>query len=185
MGEIRSTLDIIMEKTNNMTLSSREREEQVRQELAAKVDGLIQNFLNKAANIQQAARELQALQECYGEQAAAFFMGRAGDRVSLDEETRELFRLLDVFVDTQDVRRVYEESCRELKCAQEVTEAELMKRLYEEQGISGSAVKPVFHRDPDWSLRKGDIEERFLNCFREKYDALLKNMQKRSAVHQQ
>lgn len=46
MGEIKSTLDLIMEKTKNLTMSSEEKEEIQRQEWLKKARGWIQKFLD-------------------------------------------------------------------------------------------------------------------------------------------
>jgi len=46
MGEIRSTMDIIMEKAKNLTMSEEEKAEFNRKALQLKVKGLVQKFLD-------------------------------------------------------------------------------------------------------------------------------------------
>ena len=44
MAEIKSTLDLVMEKTRNLSLSSEERAEQKSKEIRSQIRGLIQKF---------------------------------------------------------------------------------------------------------------------------------------------
>ena len=46
MGEIKSTLDIIMEKTKGLTMSEEERTSFKEKELTGKVKGLVQKYIN-------------------------------------------------------------------------------------------------------------------------------------------
>ena len=49
MGEIKSTMDIIMEKTKGLTMTEEEKAEYKHKELTGKVRGLIQKFLDGIA----------------------------------------------------------------------------------------------------------------------------------------
>ena len=42
MGEIKSTLDLVLEKTKNLTLSSEEKEEQKQKEIEKRIKGMMQ-----------------------------------------------------------------------------------------------------------------------------------------------
>ena len=44
MGEIKSTLDIVMEKTQNLSLSTEERQEQHNIEIVKRIKGLLQKY---------------------------------------------------------------------------------------------------------------------------------------------
>ena len=44
MGEIKSTLDLVMEKTRHLTLSREEKEEQKRVEVNKRLKGLVQKY---------------------------------------------------------------------------------------------------------------------------------------------
>ena len=50
MAEIKSTLDLVMEKTKNLSLSSEERQAQKNQEIESRIRGLLQKFKDRALN---------------------------------------------------------------------------------------------------------------------------------------
>ena len=61
MGEIKSTLDIIMEKTKGLTMTEEEKTEYRQQELTGKVRGLIQKFLEGVLKLEKFKVEVAAL----------------------------------------------------------------------------------------------------------------------------
>ena len=48
MAEIKSTLDLVMEKTKNLSLSSEERQAQKSKEIESRIRGLLQKFKDQA-----------------------------------------------------------------------------------------------------------------------------------------
>ncbi|MBW2432576.1 MAG: hypothetical protein JRF36_03165, partial [Deltaproteobacteria bacterium] len=44
MGEIKSTLDLVMEKTRNLNLSDEEKQDQKNKEIESRLNGLLQKF---------------------------------------------------------------------------------------------------------------------------------------------
>jgi len=58
MGEIKRTLDLIMEKTKNLTMSPEEKEEIRRQEWLKKTRGWIQKFLDDLVDMDKIKTEL-------------------------------------------------------------------------------------------------------------------------------
>jgi len=47
VAEIKSTLELVMEKTRGITLSQKDREEQKNREIKLKVEGLLQKYQNR------------------------------------------------------------------------------------------------------------------------------------------
>ena len=50
MAEIKSTLDLVMEKTRNLTLSSEEKQAQKQIEIGNRIKGLVQKFQGRTVN---------------------------------------------------------------------------------------------------------------------------------------
>lgn len=63
MGELKSTMDIIMEKSSHLTLSEEEKREQVSAEMQQRLKGLIQKSLDRALKMEQLKQELNALEK--------------------------------------------------------------------------------------------------------------------------
>ena len=59
MAEIKSTLDIIMEKTKNLTMTEEEKEELHRTELAEKAKGWVQKYMDNLIKQEKLKSELK------------------------------------------------------------------------------------------------------------------------------
>jgi len=150
MGEIRSTLDIIMEKTKGLTISEEERKAIERNETEGKVRGLFQRFLDGALSLEKFQGEITAMEGEKQSMALAFL--------------KEECRCLDPDGDMSPYLRVLETILKAntalLKKAVSTYHAEMdqRKRSWEtrsmeglrNRGISGSALVPNLRADPAW-----------------------------------
>jgi len=53
MGEIKSTLDLVLEKTKHLSLTSEERQLQQQNEIKKRIGGLLQKYQNKLVSGEQ------------------------------------------------------------------------------------------------------------------------------------
>ena len=65
MGEIKSTLDIVMEKTRHLTLSQEEKAEQERSEVKNRLRGLVQKYNDRKLTMAGVAEKLDLLKEAH------------------------------------------------------------------------------------------------------------------------
>ena len=65
MAEIKSTLDLVMEKTKNLSLSSEERQAQKSKEIESRLRGLLQKFKDQALSADKFKSEYQKLKKDY------------------------------------------------------------------------------------------------------------------------
>ena len=63
MGEIKSTLDLVMEKTRHLTLSQEEKEDQKRIEVNKKLQGLLQKYQDNLLKKENLKKELNKLKK--------------------------------------------------------------------------------------------------------------------------
>jgi hypothetical protein len=172
MGEIRSTLDIIMEKTKGLTMSEKEKKAFKEQEMEGKVRGVIQKFLDEIFNMDQLKAEVAGLVEKGGDMVKRLIREESVSRIKLEGDNEALLRVLEEFTgsDVESLRQVLKEFHRRLEREKEAREKELRKEL-EKQGISGSAVLPNIYADPEWSRYVSEIKEEFqerLTSYRQK-----------------
>ena len=62
MGEIKSTLDLVLEKTKNLTLSSEEKAEQKQKEIENRIKGMMQKYQDGVLFSEQLKIDYQKLQ---------------------------------------------------------------------------------------------------------------------------
>ena len=65
MGEIKSTLDLVMEKTRHLTLSQEEKKIQIRIELNRRLQGLLQKYQDNLLKKENLKKELDNLKIAY------------------------------------------------------------------------------------------------------------------------
>jgi len=169
MGEIKSTLDIIMEKAKGLTVTEQEKEAFKKKEIEGKVKGLFQKLLDGAMDVERLKSEMAAfgaeqrgiarealLSECLGS------MNPQADNESI---LRVLEHVLDM--DPAPFRRIIEEFHEDLQKEKGAREKAVIERL-RKTGVSGTAVIPNINPDPEWGGYVAQAEE----AFRRKLDSL-------------
>jgi len=155
MGEIKSTLDLVMEKTKNLSLSDEEKQAQKQKEVESRVRGLLQKYLDGWLDNNQLKIEYESLKKD---------SGLSDDAVMINE----IFSRLDPNVDNRNLLEVIAKCCRLdpaaletllddcRRCRREHDEAadarmaQLKEDLARTHAISGSAVVPNLETDAKW-----------------------------------
>jgi hypothetical protein len=150
MGEIKSTLDLVMERTRHLSLSTEEKEEQRREDFAKRLQGLLQPYADGVLSVEELRDRMAALQEETGitgqHPAVAAVLGRIDpdrndDRWSalLEHLAPDICRPLDEILAAYRAKRA---------ALLQTAQAQLQDRLARDHGITGSAVVPNPRRDP-------------------------------------
>ena len=162
MAEIKSTMDIIMEKTKGLTMSEEEKVEYRQQELTSKVRGLIQKFLEGGLKLDKFKVEVAALSDKQGDAVRETIVEESIPHIQLGADNDPVFRILKETADT-DVGPIREmERAFIDRIAGERTDREkFLREKLEKQGVSGSAVIPNIAADPDWRQYVSDENETF------------------------
>ncbi len=152
MGEIRSTLDIIMEKTKGLTITQEEKSEIQYRELTGKIRGLIQKFIDAIIDLDRLRIEAAAIREERQEMFDQVIKEEAKKRIELDRNNEPIFLILKdiISTDTASIQKILADFEQRLENERKVRERELQDRL-KEKGISGSAILPNIKADPKWN----------------------------------
>jgi hypothetical protein len=169
MGEIRSTLDIIMEKTKGLTMTEDEKRELRRKDLGRKVKGLIQKFSDGFMDLDRLKIELAALGKGHEDMLRRIIMEEVAGRIQPETDNEPFLEILDattgMHIDL--IRQMLIDLERNLEKERAAHEKGLKKRL-KERGISGSAVIPNLDADSQWR----DYESKQKETFRREVEAL-------------
>ena len=162
MGEIRSTLDIIMEKAERVTVTDEDKDAFMKDEVEGKVRGLLQKYLDGIINQERLKREVEAMSdERYVVATTVLKKGCLG-RIEPGEDNRPLLKILAYVVDfdTKPVRELLLKYQQDLEAMRNKREAIFRERL-KGQGIWGSAVVPNLAADSEWVSYLTDERDRF------------------------
>ena len=169
MGEIKSTLDIIMEKTKGLTMTEEEKEAFRKKETAGKVKGLFQRFLDGFIDAERLKDEIGSLgEERYAVAREALLrecMGRmepgADDTILLDALENA------AGLDIAPIRKIILDYNQDLE-QQKMDRKQVLQENLKGLGISGSAVIPNIHADQEWIRHLSEMNK----GFREKVETL-------------
>ncbi len=170
MAEIKSTLDLIMERTKNLTLTEEERKALDFRELRGKVRGWVQKCLDGTLD----RARLQAEMEREGAREPELrsdLLQELSERIDPEGENEIPFQLLEevLHCDTAPLREILGRFRAELAERIRVKTAEIKSELEEQRKISGSAVIPNLERDPRWKEEREQLRN---SCLREIRSAL-------------
>ncbi|MCX7982708.1 MAG: hypothetical protein N2572_07355 [Syntrophales bacterium] len=165
MAEIKSTLDLIMERTKHLTLSPEEKELLRRKELKTSIGVLVQKYLDGAESLPQVVERLKNISK---EESTPLIWEEIVSRLDFRESNDALFELIKemwpqhlAFLFNQS--QSFKEKLSQLRSKRR---AEALAELAR-SGISGSALEPNLEREEEW---KRDTEK-LLNLFREELKA--------------
>lgn len=154
MGEIKSTLDLIMEKTRNLTLSAEEKRAFHEEEMHRKVKGLLQRYLDGQISGERVKEEVAGLKEGDRETAVRMMRRECAERLDPWEDNSAVLFLLKqaAGTDTGPIEQLLKEAREELE-RERADQCEALRVRYEARGISGSAVIPNPDADFEWRRR--------------------------------
>jgi len=162
MGEIRSTMDIIMEKTNGLTMTDEEKAELKQRELTGRIKGLIQKFFDNSINLDRLRTESAVLREEQQEMFDQIIKEEAIKKIELEGNNEPVFTVLEntTGIDAVPIHKILGDFEQRLENERKVHERTLRDRL-KEKGISGSAVLPNIKADPEWNDFVSNLKQEF------------------------
>lgn len=179
MAEIKSTLDLVMERTRNLTLSEEEKRGHAEAEFTARVKGMICRYEDGLLTAERFAGELSQLMAEFRIADGGAVLGQLAWKLDPHRDNAEIFALLEALAG--DLTRKLESLFERYATSVEAMEAQARGRrlsLLESCGISGPAVIPdidgdaecveetgrarmAFEREADaWASEAGGFEAR-------------------------
>jgi hypothetical protein len=170
MGEIKSTLDIIMEKTKGLTMTEAEKQSFQKREIEGKVSGFLLKFLDNLMDLDRLKTEMAGLGEDKQAMAQQILKAECLSRIDPLVDNAPLIQALKYVagIDTgplENALSMYHKDLAEQQAKHEVAALETLRQ----EGISGSAVVPNLNADPAWENYVLKMKQHL----REKLEALL------------
>ncbi len=162
MAEIKSTLELIMERTKNLTLTDEEKRNFQKKEVQGKVKGFLMKFMDGVMDLEKLKKGIVSLEEKDPELVKEIVIRECLDRISLQGDSAMPFDILEqvVSVDIAPFQKLLSEFLSELDNTRKVREQGMQKQI-QEKGISGSAVLPNLSADPEWAYFWNNLEIKF------------------------
>jgi hypothetical protein len=162
VGEIRSTLDLVLEKTRNLTLSEEEKRNLAREELDKKIRGIVGKCLDDLLPSDRIREELESIESNEPDLPYKLFTKHLLAHVDLDVDASAILSALKEVVgfDPAPLEALQQEYKVEKEMARR-SFAEDTLSAFKERGVSGSAVVPNLDGIPEWVQFQRDLSERY------------------------
>jgi hypothetical protein len=156
MGEIKSTWDIVMEKTKGLKISSEDRERIKRGELASRVNAIFHGYMDTQGNRAYLKRELEGLGVEEREVVTRELLLQLLDAIDLSRDNGKVITGIETLKGKPVAKTVERLTllASEFKASMEekYTEIEgIFLRRLADVGISGSAVEPGLEGRREWT----------------------------------
>ena len=161
MAEIKSALELAMEKSKKYVISDEERDRIREKEILQKAMGLFHRYKEGHLSQSEMMREIEKMDKKMRERVKEVLLLQSVDTLSLEEDAERLFSVFesikgrslnDVKEEFQNLRSIYQ---NEIEEARQKLSLQLVEALKDE-GIDGDAVEPNMEGSEDW---KGRVEE--------------------------
>jgi hypothetical protein len=166
MGEIKSTLDLVLEKTKNLTLSSEEKEEQKQKEIENRIKGMLQKYQDGMLSKSQLISDYEILKTDYNMLQNNALIIEITQRIEPDRDNRPLLEILQECgaIDTAAIETIIENFRKAYRAASQNRIKRLKEDLAHQYNISGSAVLPNLAADEQWrqearEMRAGYVDQ--------------------------
>jgi hypothetical protein len=162
LGEIKSTLDLVLEKTRDLTLTKEEKLDLAREELDRKTQGLVNRYLDNILPLSRLKEEIQSIDS--RESALVFKLLKNHLLAHFDPDSDNSLlasALSEIAGFDVSLLTVLQ---KEYQAEREQSERAFKERALaalEERGVSGSAVVPNLGRDPDWDQSLRSLRKRY------------------------
>jgi len=165
MGEIKSAVELAMEKTKGMHLSHEEKEKLKEEELHSKAQGLVNRFLEVDFHLKEVEKDLAKYDPGQRERMEKLMLHYLGETIQLDRDNDLIFQGIEAFEKKSQntikkIRDLIEGYRQRQEKEYKQAEKVLLKKL-ERQGISGSAVQPRIEGSQEWQEALNKFKQPF------------------------
>jgi hypothetical protein len=152
--EIKSAVELAMEKTKGLHLSAEEKKKLKEEEIHSKAQGLVNRFLEVDFHLKEVEKELSKYDPHQRKQLETLILQYLSESIQLDRDNDLSFQGIEAFHEKSQrtigkIRGLIEEyrkrKEKEYRKAEKGLQAEL-----ERLGISGSAVQPKVEGNQEW-----------------------------------
>lgn len=174
MAEIKSTLDLVMQRTRGLRLSPEEREAQRREEIVKKTNGLVQRFLDGGISLDDAVRDAARIQAQYGSADTALMVDAMLERLEPGRDNGAVLALIKQTgrVDVAPFEALLQACAGEMAAAREAACRAALKVLADEHRIWGSAVVALPEGAAGWQEKAAALKAAFFRRLKREREAL-------------
>ena len=178
MSEIKSTLDLVMEKTRHLTLSREEKKAQQQIEVKKRLQGLLQKYQDNLLRKENLKKELGNLKIAYELNVDKMLADLILNSLKLGRDNNGFLELLsEIFgLNLSGFETIFQNFNDAVKSATKKRVGQIKTDLSKNRFISGHAVVPNLESDREWLSTLGHIMDGFDQILNKEKAALTKEL---------
>jgi Ni,Fe-hydrogenase I large subunit len=163
LGEIKSTLDLVLEKTKHLALSSEEKQAQTQKNIDNRIKGIVQKYQDGLFSLGQLQRDYDVLKTEFNLSDNTSLADEIINRLDPGMDNRALFDVLEhcCHLESGGLSNIVSEHQAGYETAAQNRMATLKERLAQQHSISGSAVVPNLDADEKWHREAQELRSLF------------------------
>ena len=174
MAEIKSAIEIAMEKTRGLRLSPEEEEKLREEEIRSKAHALVNRFLEVDLHFREVEKELAKYPSGQRIRLEKIMIQDLAEALDLDRDNELIFQGIEILAPEKEgavpkIKQLTQGYQQQKEAARQKT-AEALRAKWQSLGISGLAVVPKVAESPEWAGT--------LKAFRPSYEARMQSLKK-------
>lgn len=162
MGEIKSTLDLVMERTRHLSMSAQEKLQQRQADFAKRLQGLLQQYADGAMVVERLRDRINALQAELNMPDLEPVMTGIIARIDPEKDNQSWLALLTALAPAispplEEILKAFQKEKASLFA---VTGERLREAMARRHGINGSAVLPNPATNPDFVEQLAQLRQK-------------------------
>ncbi|MGZ3606061.1 MAG: hypothetical protein ACXU9P_14045 [Thermodesulfobacteriota bacterium] len=173
MGEIKSTLELAMERTKKFALSDKDKEEIKQKEVLQKAGSLFHRYGDGHLSLNEVLKQIEKMDEKTATAVKQSLLSQWIDALSLNDGHERTFKGMESLKrqSLDEVRKKFQHLLSQYQAEKEKVKEKMRIQLAEalkEKGIYGSAVEPNFEKSDLWKKENEKLD----HSYREKLEEI-------------
>jgi hypothetical protein len=155
MGEIKSTLDLAMERTKKFAISDKEKEEMKQKEILQKATTLFHRYREGHPPLNEILKQIERMDERTGRTVKELLLFQWIDALSLDDDTERILKGIESLKprSIDEIKQKFHHLLSQFQGEKEKVKEKVKVQLtavLKKDGIYGSAVEPKIEGSELW-----------------------------------
>ena len=173
MGEIKSTLELAMERTKKFAISEKEKKEMKQKEILQKATRLFYGYLDGHLPLNEILKQIERMEKKTATTVKELLFSQWVDTLSLDDEEERILKGIESLEqrDIHEVKQKFRDLLSQYQGEKEKVKEKAKSQLIEglrRNGICGSAVEPKLEGSELWKKEM----EKLTQSYRMKLEAI-------------
>jgi len=166
MGEIKSTVELAMERTKHFAISEKEKEEMKQREVLQKATSLFHRYRGGHLSLNEILKEVERMERKTAVTVKEYLLSHWIDALSLDDDNERILKGVESLKEKSiaEVKQRFHHLLSQYQSEREKVKEKVGVQLVEalkKDGIYGSAVEPKLEGSEPWKKENESLDQSY------------------------